>query len=222
MIIVHHLTRSRSHRILWLLEELEIPYTIKTYQRHPKAQTAPPELFKVHPLGKSPVITDGDHTIAESGAIIEYLIDRYGKGRLRPDVGSDQYLKYQYFMHYTEGSLMPPLVLSLIFNMIPKQPMPFFIKPVMKEISRNIHKLYINPQIHLNLKFLESELEKNKWFAGSEFSAADIQISFAILGALTNLKDNKAYPKLQNFLKTIQNRPAYKKAIEKGGPVDFE
>ena len=153
MITVHHLTRSRSHRILWLLEELEIPYQFKIYQRHSVTQTAPPELVKIHPLGKSPIITDGKNTIAESGAIIEYIIDRYGKGRLRPELGSDDYLWYQYFMHYTEGSLMPPLVLSLIFNMIPKQPMPFFIKPVMKEISRNIHKIYINPQIHLNLKF---------------------------------------------------------------------
>lgn len=221
MITVHHLTRSRSHRILWLLEELEIPYQFKIYQRHPVTQTAPPELVKIHPLGKSPVITDGKYTIAESGAIIEYIIDHYGKGQLRPQLGSDDYLKYQYYMHYTEGSLMPPLVLSLIFNMIPKQPMPFFIKPVMKEISRNIHKIYINPQIHLNLKFLESELEKNKWFSGSEFSAADIQISFAIMGVINGLGDNKNYPKLRQFIKSIQARPAYKKAIEKGGPVEF-
>ena len=221
MITVHHLNRSRSHRILWLLEELKVPYQIKLYQRHPLTQMAPHELFKVHPLGKSPVITDGDHTIAESGAIIEYLIDRYGKGQMRPQIGTDQYLKYQYYMHYTEGSLMPPLVLSLIFNMIPKQPMPFFIKPVMKEISRNIHKMYINPQIHLNLKFLESELEKNKWFTGSDFTAADIHISFAILGAIKGLNDKQDYPKLRKFIKTLQDRPAYKAAIEKGGPVEF-
>lgn len=221
MITVHHLTQSRSHRIIWLLEELKVPYQIKTYQRHPITQMAPPELVKIHPLGKSPIITDGKYTIAESGAIIEYLIDHYGKGQFRPQSGSDEFLRYQYFMHYTEGSLMPPLVLSLIFNMIPKQPMPFFIKPVMKEISRNIHKMYINPQIHLNLKFLESELAKNKWFAGSEFSAADIHMSFPLIAASNNLENFKDYPKLRHFIKSVQERPAYKIAIEKGGPIEF-
>ncbi len=222
MITVHHLKQSRSHRVLWLLEELQIPYHLKTYERDPKAKTAPAELVKIHPLGKSPVITDGDKVVAESGAILEYILDNYGKGKLKPvDKNSDDFLKYQYFMHYTEGTLMPQLVLSLIFNMIPKQPMPFFVKPIMKEISRNIHKMYINPQIHLNLNFLESSLKDKKWFAGDDFSVADIQLGFAVYSAQSLLKDQFNYPKLKQFLIEIQKRPSYQLALKKGGPIDL-
>lgn len=222
MITVHHLKQSRSHRVLWLLEELQIPYHLKVYDRDPKAKTAPVELVKIHPLGKSPVITDGDRVVAESGAILEYILDHYGQGKLKPsDKSSDDYLSYQYFMHYTEGSFMPQLVLSLIFNMIPKQPMPFFIKPIMKEISRNIHKMYINPQIHLNLDFLESKLKNKKWFAGNEFSVADIQLGFAIYSAQSLLRDQFNYPQLSRFLVEIQKRTSYQVALKKGGPIDL-
>lgn len=222
MITVHHLKQSRSHRILWLLEELQIPYHLKTYERDSKAKTAPTELLKIHPLGKSPVITDGEKVVAESGAILEYILENYGKGKLKPiDKAEDDYLKYQYFMHYTEGTLMPQLVLSLIFNMIPKQPMPFFVKPIMKEISRNIHKMYINPQIHLNLNFLENSLADKKWFAGNDFSVADIQLGFAIYSAQSLLKDQFTYPKLKQFLVEIQKRPSYQLALKKGGPIDL-
>lgn len=222
MITVHHLKQSRSHRILWLLEELQIAYHLKIYERDPKAKTAPADLVKIHPLGKSPVITDGEKVVAESGAILEYILDNYGQGKLKPvDKKSEDYLNYQYFMHYTEGTLMPQLVLSLIFNMIPKQPMPFFVKPIMKEISRNIHKMYINPQIHLNLNFLENKLKDNKWFAGDDFSVADIQLGFAIYSAQTLLKDQFNYPKLAQFLVKIQKRPSYQLALKKGGPIDL-
>ena len=129
MITVHHLNNSRSQRVLWLLEELGLTYEIKRYERDPKTMLAPASLHEVHPLGKSPVITDGDLTLAESGAIIEYLVDRYGNGRLRPAIGTPEYLRYTYWLHYAEGSAMPPLLLKLIFDQIEKNSSPFFVRP---------------------------------------------------------------------------------------------
>ncbi|MBC7421503.1 MAG: glutathione S-transferase [Bdellovibrio sp.] len=222
MITVHHLKKSRSHRVLWLLEELQISYNLKIYERDSKTNRAPAALTKIHPLGKSPIITDGKKVISESAVILEYILDQYGNGKLRPkDTQSAAYQDYQYFMHYTEGSFMPLLVLSLIFNMMPKQPMPFFVKPIMKEISKNIHKIYINPQIHLHLQFLEKKLKTEKWFAGNQFSVADIQIGFAIHCAKSLLAENFNYARLNQFLNEIEKRPAYQQAIKKGGPVDL-
>ena len=220
MIVVHHLNNSRSQRILWLLEELELPYEIKRYERDPKTMFAPPELCEIHPLGKSPVLTDRGNVIAESGAIIEYLLERYGQGRFEPAPGSKERILFQYFLHYAEGSAMPPLVLSLIFSHLPKSPMPFFMKPIVKGIADKVKKSYVNPQIKLHFDFLEQHLQKNLWFAGEQFTAADIQMSFAV-EAGTARDRSRARPQLLQFLERIHARPAYYAALEKGGKFEI-
>ncbi|MBS0548049.1 MAG: glutathione S-transferase [Proteobacteria bacterium] len=219
MIIVHHLNNSRSQRILWMLEELGVPYEVKRYQRLPSMQ-APPELRAVHPLGKSPVITDGDKTLAESGAIIEYLGDAYGHGKLTPALGTPERLHYTYFMHYAEGSLMPLLFMKLVFGRIPSR-LPFFFKPVGKAIVKGANSTLLDPQIGNHFMFLESELSKREWFAGPDFTAADIQMSFPLEAAAARAPIIKQMPKLSAFLDRIQARPAYKRALEKGGPYEL-
>jgi len=218
MIIVHHLNNSRSQRVLWLLEELGLPYEIKFYQRDPKTMLAPPSLRAVHPLGKSPVITDGDVTVAESGAIIEYLVERYGQGRFVPAAGTPERLRYTYWLHYAEGSIMPLMVMTLIFNQIPKSPMPFFVKPIAKGISDKVKSAFLNPQIKMHLSYLEAELGKSEWFAGNEFTAADVQMSFPLEAATARAGLDKSQPRLLAFVQRIQARPAYQRALEKGGP----
>jgi glutathione S-transferase len=217
MITLHHLNNSRSQRILWLLEELNLPYEIKYYQRDSKTMLAPPELRAIHPLGKSPVITDGDITVAESGAIIEYIIDKYGNGRLRPKPNTPEALQYTFFLHYAEGSVMPPLLMSLIFTVITKPPVPFLIRPIAKLIANGVRQKFINPQLKTHFSFLENELAKRDWLAGDEFTAADIQMSFPVEAGASRLGFEK-YPNLQIFLKRIHARPAYQKALERGGP----
>ncbi len=217
MITLHHLNNSRSQRILWLLEELGLTYDIKRYQRDPKTMLAPPELQKVHPLGKSPVVTDGEHTLAESGAIIEYLVETYGGGKLVPPVGTAQRLRYTYWLHFAEGTAMSPLLLKLIFNKIESTPMPFFVKPIAKAISGNVKKSFIDPRITQNLDYMEQELTKNVWFAGPEFSAADIQMSFPIEAAAARVGLNQTRPKLMSYLERIHARSAYQRALERGG-----
>lgn len=219
MITVHHLNNSRSQRVLWLLEELGLPYEIQHYQRDAKTSLAPPELLQVHPLGKSPVITDGGLTVAESGAILEYLVDRYGNGRLKP-TGEQDLLHYRYFMHFAEGSAMPPLVMKLVFSKIKRAPMPFFVKPIAKGIADKVLSSFVQPNIDRQLKFMEGELAQRPWFAGKEFSAADVQMSFAVEAAAAR-GGMDAYPKLKAFLDRIHARPAYKKALERGGPYDL-
>ena len=216
MITVHHLNNSRSQRILWLLEELSLEYEIKFYERDPKTMLAPPELKKIHPLGKSPVLTDGDKTIAESGAIIEYILRKYGHGKLRPFPGTDEEIRFTYWLHYAEGSLMPPLLLSLIFAKIPKEPMPFLVKPIAKAISQAVKSKLITPNLKVNLDFIEAELNKHEWFAGSEFSAADIQMSFPIEAAASRA-GVESRPSIARFIQKIQSRPAYQEALRKGG-----
>lgn len=217
MITVHHLNNSRSQRILWLLEELGVPYEIKKYERDPNTMLAPASLLKVHPLGKSPVITDGDVTVAESGAIIEYLLERYGQGRLRPAAGTPERLRYTYWLHFAEGSAMPPLLLKLIFDRIPKSPMPFFAKPIARGISSKVLAAFVAPNLKRQLDFMEAELGKSAWFAGDEFSAADIQMSFPVETAAQRAGLNASRRKLMSFLQCIHARPAYKRALERGG-----
>jgi glutathione S-transferase len=221
MITVHHLNNSRSQRVLWLLEELGVPYEIKRYQRDPATMLAPPELRAVHPLGKSPVITDDGTTIAESGAIIEYLVERYGNGRLVPAAGTPEKLRYTYWLHFAEGSAMLPLVMRLIFGRLETAPMPFFIKPVAKGIARKVRAGFVDPNIKAQLDYMEAELAKSAWFAGSEFSAADIQMSFPVEAAQARGGLDMTRPKLMGFLERIHARPAYKRAIEKGGPFEL-
>lgn len=221
MIIVHHLNNSRSQRVLWLLEELGVPCEIRKYERDAKTMLAPPELQKVHPLGKSPVITDGDITVAESGAIIEYLVERYGNGRLAPAIGSLDRLRWRYWMHFAEGSAMPPLLLKLIFDKVASAPMPFFVKPIARGISAKVQSMMVTPNLQRQLDFMEGELAKSEWFVGNEFSAADVQMSFPIEAAAQRAGLDASRPKLMHWLKRIHARPAYKKALERGGPYSF-
>ncbi|MDB4975465.1 MAG: glutathione S-transferase [Myxococcaceae bacterium] len=218
MITLHHLNNSRSQRVLWLLEELELPYEIVRYQRDDKTMLAPRELLAVHPLGKSPVITDEGRTIAESGAIIEYLLERYGQGRLEPSAGTEERLLFRYWLHYAEGSLMPLMVMKLVLGAIPKGPMPFFIRPVAKGISRGVDRAFLRPQSSTHLHFVESELAKRAWFAGSEFTAADIQMSFPLEAATARTGLSQVtHPRIFDWLGRIHGRPAYKRALERGG-----
>jgi glutathione S-transferase len=217
MITVHHLNNSRSQRVLWLLEELGLKYEIKRYERDKKTMRAPESLRRVHPLGKSPVITDGKLTLAESGAIVEYLVEHYGKGRFVPAPGTPQRLRYTYWMHYAEGSLMPPLLMKLVFDTIERSRMPFFAKPIAKAISRKTKGSFIEPSIKQHLDYLEGELDKSEWFAGDEFTAADVQMSFPLEAAAARGGLGSSYPKLTAFLERIHARPAYKRALEKGG-----
>ncbi|MFC5550079.1 glutathione S-transferase family protein [Massilia aerilata] len=221
MIIVHHLNNSRSQRILWLLEELGLAYEIKKYQRDPKTMLAPPELRAVHPLGKSPVIQDGETIVAESGAIIEYLVGRYGEGRLAPAAGTPERLRYTYFLHYAEGSAMPPLLLKLVFDRVESTPAPFFVRPIARAIARKVKDSFVLPQIRQHLAFLEGELGQRAWFAGDDFSAADIQLSFPLEAAAARGGLDAQYPKLSAFLERIHARPAYARALERGGKYDF-
>lgn len=220
MITVHHLNNSRSQRILWLLEELNVPYQIKFYKRDPKTLLAPKSLKAIHPLGKSPLITDGSVVVAESGAIIEYLLEKYGKGRLKPVSGTDDSSQFTYWMHYAEGSAMFPLVLSLIFSKIESTPVPFFVKPILLTISQKVKSSYIQPQIDLHFDFMESHLSQSKWFAGPQFSAADIQMSFPV-EAGENHGYLKSRPKVHEFVKRIHDRPAYQRALIQGGPFEI-
>ncbi len=217
MIIVHHLNNSRSQRVLWLLEELGIEYDITRYQRDPKTMLAPPELRKVHPLGKSPVITDGGLTLGESGAIIEYIVERYGDGRLVPAAGTAEKQRYTYWLHYAEGSIQPMLLMKLIFDRIEKAPMPFFARPIARGISRNTKNSFIEPNIKRHLDYMEAELGKTPWFAGNEFTAADVQMSFPLEAAVVRGGLDSRWPNLIAFLGCIHARPAYKRAMERGG-----
>jgi glutathione S-transferase len=222
MITVHHLNNSRSQRVLWLLEELGLSYEVKRYQRDPKTMLAPPELRAVHPLGKSPVITDGAVTLAESGAIVEYLVDRYGEGRFVPPAGSPERVRYSYWLHYAEGSAMPPLLLKLIFTQIPRAPMPALMRPLVRRIAAGVQKSFVDPQLKLHLDYLEEELGKAPWFVGPDFTAADIQMSFPVEAAASRAGVTAASrPNLWSFLERIHARPAYQRALTKGGPYDL-
>jgi glutathione S-transferase len=221
MLIVHHLNNSRSQRVLWLLEELGVPYEIKRYERDPKTMLAPPELRAVHPLGKSPVITDEGQTLAESGAIIEYLVDKYGQGRFAPAAGTPERLRYTYWMHYAEGSAMPPLLLKLISLRIGSAPMPFFAKPIARKIASTLQSSFIDPQLKLHLGYINKELSATGWFVGSDFTAADVQMSFPLEAATARGGMEGQIPAVVDFLKRIHARPAYQRALERGGKYEL-
>jgi glutathione S-transferase len=220
VITVHHLNFSRSQRVLWLLEELEIPYELVTYERDPKTMLAPKSLQQIHPLGKSPVITDGNRVIAESGNILEYIVETYGKGQLVPAAGTAAYRDYRYFMHYAEGSLMPFLLLKLIFAKVKSAPMPFFVKPIARKIADTVSGNFVTPNLSRHLAFLGQHLEKNTWFAGDEMTAADIQMSYPVESIIGRAGDLAVSPKLREMVTRIQARPAYQRAVAKGGPVN--
>jgi glutathione S-transferase len=221
MLTVHHLNNSRSQRILWLLEELGTPYEIKYYQRNLETMRAPPELAAVHPLGRSPVITDGDIVVAETGAIIEYLLETRGGGRFRPASGSADARRFTFWLHFAEGSEMTPLLLRLVFDRVVAAPMPFFVKPVAKGIARKVRDAFIDPQIEQHLNFIESELGRSTWFAGNDFSAADVQMSFPLEISASRVGFGDARPKIKSFLERIHGRPAYQRALTRGGSYAY-
>jgi glutathione S-transferase len=221
MITVHHLNNSRSQRILWLLEELGLPYEIVRYERDPKTMLAPKSLRAIHPLGKSPIVVDGDITVVESGAIVEYLVDRYGEGRLKPTAGTADARRYTYFLHYAEGSAMPPLLLKLVFIRMETAPVPFFAKPIARLMAKGAQKTFIDPQLTLHLDYLENELGASGWFAGDDFTAADIQMSFPLEAAASRGGLDASRPRLTGFLERIHARPAYQAALKRGGEYDF-
>lgn len=218
MLTVHHLNNSRSQRVLWLLEELGVPYELKRYQRDPKTMLAPPELRAVHSLGKSPVLTDEGFTLAESGAIIEYLVERYGEGRFAPPPGTPQRLRYTYWLHYAEGSAMPPLLLKLVALRIAQAPMPFFARPIARKISSTLQSSFVDPQLKLHLGYVDAALRETGWFVGDGFSAADVQMSFPLEAAASRADTLAQLPAIRAFLERIHARPAYQRALERGGP----
>jgi glutathione S-transferase len=214
MIVVHHLENSRSQRILWLLEELDLPYRVERYERDPKTMLAPPELRRVHPLGKSPVIedigleggTDAPRVLAETGAIVEYLVDKAG-GRLGPPANRESVLRYRHFLHYAEGSMMPPLLALLVVNRLGLLGKPAR-GPVLAMIDRH-------------LDWLETELADRDWFAGDEFTAADVMMSFSLEAARHRAGLDEGRPNLIDWLERIHARPAYGAALQKGGPYAY-
>jgi len=224
MITVHHLNNSRSQRVLWLLEELGLEYEIKPYQRDRQTMLAPPELRAVHPLGKSPVITDdsapGGLTLAESGAIVEHLADRYGAGKLAPAFGSAERVRYLYWLHFAEGTAQPPLLLKLLFDRI-KTKSPLLVRPIARAIADKALTTFVLPNLGRNLDFMESELGKSEWFAGAQFSAADIQMSFPLEAARARGGLDEKRPRLMRFLEKIHSRPAYRRALERGGKYEL-
>jgi len=218
MLTVHHLNNSRSQRVLWLLEELGRPYEIVRYQRQADLR-APKDLRAIHPLGKSPVITDGGKTIAESGAIVEYIVGTYGEGRLVPAPDTPERLRYTYWLHYAEGSAMPLLLLKLLFNIMPKRA-PALLRPVVRKVSSQALTTLVNPQLKQHMSFWESELTKSEWFAGDAFTAADIQMSFPLEAAAARGGLEQGHPAAMAFLDRIHARPAYQRALEQGGPYE--
>jgi glutathione S-transferase len=217
MLTVHHLNNSRSQRILWLLEELEIPYDVKRYERDAKTMLAPAALQAVHPLGKSPVVTDGDVTVAESGAIVEYIVETHGKGRLAPPAGTPERLRYTYWLHYAEGSVMPLLVMKLVLSRVPAV-VPWLVRPVAHRIVGGIEDLYLGPNLQKQLDYMDAELGKHAWFAGAAFTAADVQMSFPVEAAAARSEALDGRPHLAAFLERIHARPAYQRALVRGGP----
>lgn len=225
MITLHHLNNSRSQRILWLLEELNLDYQVKLYQRDSATNLAPNTLTLIHPLGKSPIITDGDITIAESGAIIEYLIGTYHefgtKGQLvDPKRGTEMHRQCTYWMHFAEGTLMPPLVAKLVLDKVKANAKPFFVKMIANKIVEKLMASYYGPIIARNMDYIESHLANNAWFAGEELSGADIQMSFPLEAAVAR-GNAKHFTNITKFVEKVHARTAYQSALEKGGKYDY-
>ncbi len=220
MLTVHHLHHSRSQRVLWLLEELGLPYEVRHYERQPETMLAPPALRAVHALGKSPVVTDDDVTVAETGAIIEYLVDRDSEARLRPPAGTPQHLRYRYWLHFAEGTAQPQLLLKFHLN----RALGAATSPEAKEAAREVLAYTIaatDANLRNNLDFMEAELSRSAWFAGEEFTAADIAMSFPVEISVERAGLDASRPQLMGWLDRIHGRPAWRRARERGGPYRF-
>lgn len=219
MIIVHHLENSRSQRVLWLLEEYGLDYEIRHYRRDPKTMLAPPELRAVHPLGKSPVIEDDGIKVAETGAIFEYLAETYDKGRLMPPKGTPEARAVTYWLHYAEGSAMTPLLLKLIFSRMPDNA-GTLVRPLVRGVAKKAMDSFVDPRVKEHIDYWDASLDATGWFAGATMTLADLMMSFPLetaaarggAGERTNIRD---------FLKRIHDRPAYKTALERGGPYAY-
>lgn len=220
MLIVHHLENSRSQRVLWLLEELELPYEVRRYARDSRTMLAPPELRAVHPLGKSPLLEDDGRVLAETGLIVEYLCDRPGGGRLAPAPGSDDRLTWSYWLHYAEGSAMPPLLLKLVFGVLPRRA-PALLRPLVRRIAAGAEAGFVDPQLTLHMDWWERELAATGWFGGPEFSAADVMMSFPLEAAASRAGLEPGRPRCADFLRRVHARPAYRRALERGGPYAY-
>lgn len=218
MITVHHLEKSRSHRVLWLLEELGVPYQLEVYRRDPKTMLAPAALAKVHPLGKSPVVTEDGVSVAESGAILEYLAERHGGDRWVPAAGTEAHRRCRYFLHYAEGSLMPILLVKLISSQLRGKKVPALVRPIAKAISGQLDRSYTDPNLDRHLAFLESELAERPWLCGAEPTIADVQMSYPVEAAVAR-GGARSTKHLRAYLERIRARPAYQRALDKGGPV---
>jgi glutathione S-transferase len=224
MLTLHHLETSRSQRVLWLLEELGVPYEMVTWQRDARTRLAPAGLKKIHPMGKSPVLVDGDVVVAESGAILEYLAQRHRPrsgelAGLLPLAGDADWLPCRYWMHFAEGSLMNWLVMQLVFTVIPTRPMPFFVRPVARALCGQVRSSLIEPNVHEALALMDAELAGRTWFAGERLTVADFQMSFAVEAALTRVAAPGTLPHLRAWRERMAARPAWQRAIAKGGPV---
>ena len=220
MLKVHHLENSRSQRLLWLLEELSLEYELQLYRRDPKTQLAPPEMRKIHPLGKSPLLEDDGVVYAETGAIIEHVLEKHGQGRLQA-TDEEGRRRQRFWLHYAEGSLMPLLLLKLIFTKIESGPMPFFIKPIAKGIVQKVDAAFTGPQSKLHFDFVEAELGRSTWLAGAELTAADIQMSFPLEAAASRFGHGGQYPNIRAFVERVHAREAYRRALERGGPYAY-
>ena len=220
MLVLHHLNNSRSQRILWLLEELQIDYTLKTYQRDAKTNLAPAQLKLIHPLGKSPIITDGDATIAESGAIIEYIVTQYGNGRVLSELSQAEKQEQSFWLHFAEGSFMPPLVTRMVLDKGKEKAAPFFIKYVVDKFVTAVMDAYFGPNIKSNIEFVERHLSDREWFVGDSLSAADFQMSFPLEAIVAKL-GNHAPPAICAFVERVHAREAYQRGLEKGGKYDY-
>lgn len=220
MIVVHHLNNSRSQRVLWLLEEMGLDYEVKRYERNADTMLAPPELRAIHPLGKSPVIQDGEVIVAETGAIVDYLLETYPGHGLRPAAGTAAGRRFTYWLHYAEGSAMTPLLLKLVFGTLPGRA-PGLVRPIVKAISSKAQNSFIDPQIKAHTGYWEAELTASPWFAGETFSAVDIMMSFPVEACASRAPYGPDKPKLTAFLQTIHARPTYQRALTRGGPYAY-
>ncbi|MEJ7136825.1 glutathione S-transferase [Amphibiibacter pelophylacis] len=229
MLVLHHLNNSRSQRILWLLEELGLPYRIQPWARDSATMLAPEGLRQIHPLGKSPLLQDEDRggaVIAESGHIVEYLLDHYdrsgpgGHPLWRPAPGTPDFDRYRFWLHYAEGSLMPPLLLGLVFGQVAKAPMPFFARPIAKGIVAKVTQSFIGPQTRTHLQYVNDELAGREWLAGDHPTGADVQMSFP-LEAAASRADMTPYPAIRDYVARIHARPAWQRALAAGGPYAY-
>lgn len=211
---VHHLNLSRSTRILWLLEELGLDYEITRYERDPRTSRAPPELALVHPLGRAPVVTDGELVLAESGAIVEYFVEK--TGRLGPETPEER-VRFRFFLHYAEGSVMPPLLVRLLMSKVKAAPLPFFIKPIASKVASKVEQNYSDGEIDRHFTFLDQELSTREWLLGDRLTAADIQMLYPLEAGLSRGAGDR--PHIRAWLDRVQARPGYQRALEKGGPL---